>query len=406
VALFLVAGALLAFQEEREIAAWIDDLGHEEIARREEASSRLLKAGVKALPALLKARESKDPEKALRVRDLIAEIERPEKEKLHDAAMRPQALGLVSLDFKDGRLSDVLAALEKQLKIRFLSMLPLETRVSITVKDVPYRKCLDDLEDRLDASIFEKDDPDIGRVWQVSRGRFLRKPRAYLPGATVDFSKKSFEIDGNLKGWRLKVQIDGRIELRIESWEAKGSDGSPRTVETCDVCSPRLVFIRSDRSEEFRVRFRGKIVWASPYELEVSNPTVGQSFRVGPYTATYDFPSVRITSSEAIPAYLFASAWLEGQLKDTDRSDRLRWEGGLFAGGGGGGGWGGRGATWCRCVGGPSRVANSDGQRIQSKDCHDSACERNQPADFASMKVVFRKRFEEPFEADVVIPAD
>src|SRR5262245_66247456 len=57
-----------------EIARWVEELGDDSFAVREAASKRLVAAGARAEPALLKALDSKDAEVLKRAKAILAEF--------------------------------------------------------------------------------------------------------------------------------------------------------------------------------------------------------------------------------------------------------------------------------------------------------------------------------------------
>jgi hypothetical protein len=389
--------ALVLFQDDGEIARWIDDLGHEELARREAAQARLLKCGAKALPALKKALESEDPEKIARVLKITGEIERLGREKEHDARERLLNLELVTVGFAEGELSDVLAAVARQLRIKFDSSVEGPKPVRVPETELPLQQLLDSLELQLDIKFIR--DAKSGRTFKVSDGRYLHPPRHYLRGTTLEFTTKEYRVDGKLQGWRLEARNVGPAWAGIESAEIKGPDGSARQIELCGECGPGLIFIRGDKPEELRVRLRGGVLWSSRYELNVANPEVAQTFRVGSYQVHYEFPRVRITTSTPTDSSLFASGDLEGTWKaDSDR-DTMGF-GGRFAK------VGGTPKGWCKCKEGPTPVVPV-GPRLITEDVTSKwSYEKVLPSAFKSMKVIVKKRFMEPFDGETVVPVD
>jgi hypothetical protein len=400
--------SLAGFQEETEIARWIDDLGHDEIARRDQAQTQLLKAGMKALAALKKAADSKDREKAARVAVIIAEIERPEREKEHDARQRAQRLRLVTLEFPDGKLSDVLAAIGKALDYKVVSKVDPDLRVRIVGKDLPLRQVLDTLESQLDISIVERSYVSVeprsvkgvtGATLEATKGRPTRGPRVHTRGATFHFNTKAWRVDDKIAGWILETLESGSSYGSIERIDVKGADGQSRAIEQCGRCSPGLILIRSEKAEEFRVLVRGNVKWVSAYEFQLSNPEVPQDFKVGPFTAHYEFPLVRITSSTPTDPRLFAIASLDGKIKAGRGKEGPRM-GGRFAG---------RDKPpkgWCKCEKGPQPFASASVEAISEYVHTESRYQNLAASDFESMNVNLFKYLQEPFDGETVIPAE
>jgi len=333
---------------------------------------------------------------SMRARVIIHEIERPEREREHDALMRVRQLALLTVDFKDAKLSEVLASIEKQTGYGFRSSFKGDPGVTVAAKDAPVQKVLDAIEDQIEGSIR------LGKVgvYEVSPGKFLRKPRLYLPGATLEFNARPAKASGKVVGRVVKVTSHGASDPTFGPWEVFGADGKPRVVNSCENCGPRMFLVRGDPEAELRIRTRSRFVWRSPYELEVAKPEIPQSFRVGAYTIAYEFPKVSITAAEPVPTRLFAHAELRGRLKEGKGVGiSLEWVGGF-----------GVGAAkkdpevWCDCPEGPLPAAAKTDPVMRSSD--HSKYERNASHDFESMKVLFYKPLEEAFEGEVVIPAD
>jgi hypothetical protein len=408
IAFALAVSLLLAgFQEEADIARWIDDLGHEELARRDQAQAQLLKAGAKALSALKKAADSKDPEKAARVGVIIAEIERPEREKEHDARQRVQRLRLVTLDFPDGKLSDVLAAIGKALDYKIVSKIDSDPGVRIVGKDLPLRQVLDTLESQLDIGIVEREyvsvEPGTGKgvrltTLEATKGRPGRGPRVHTRGTTFHFYTKAWRVDDKIAGWILET-LESASYGSIEQIDVKGADGQSRAIEQCSRCSPGLILIRSEKAKEFRVRVRGNVRWSSAYDFQVSNPEVPQDFKVGPFTAHYEFPNVRITSSTPINPRLFAIASMDGKIKAGRGKPGTRM----------GGRFGDRDKppkSWCKCENGPQPFSSASVEAISEYVCSELRYLKLTASDFESMSVSIFKYLQEPFDAEAVIPTE
>ncbi|HKS17170.1 MAG TPA: hypothetical protein VJU16_07640 [Planctomycetota bacterium] len=389
----------LAFQDS-EVDRWIADLVHDEIVMRDQAERGLIKSGEKVLASLKASLKTAPEAHAARVRAVIEEIERPGREKEHDARRRPMALRLVTIQVKDATLTSVLASLEKQLGLKFESHLKEERRVTLDFKDAPYRRCIDAIEDQLEASIREWEG---GTALEVRDGRFLRSPRGYGPGVTLQFSARPYSKEGKFTGTRLKVRDLEGTSPWIQGWDVRDTAGKPIVVETCKSCGPMLALVKCAEGQELRVKIKGSVCWESLYEFKVADPAVSQSFRVGTYTATYEFPRVSVTSAVEVPRGQFARAGLRGTYKEGHGPNRDRRFGGRF-----GGRIGERDpGVWCDCgPAGPVVVVVEVGPTLKSKEYEEYEYRDYEPSDFQSMDVVIYKRFEEPFEVEAVIPAD
>ena len=394
-AVVLILACLAPLQEEADIARWIDDIGHEELGLREEAQAALIKAGPRALTALKKALESKDADKVARLRAVVEEIERPERERTHDALERKRVLELYTVDFKNEKSTDVVVRLQELLGAKFNGAVDPDTRVTLSMKEQPLRKILDAIEDQAESSLRLGDSG-----WQAFRVKLARKPRAYVPGVTLDFTAKTFKVDDKAIGIRIKASMEGTAHAFIESWEATGKDGKPRTVKQCASCGPLLALVEGP-PEELHIRLKGRIQWNSNYEINIANPGGQQSFRIGSYMISYEFPKVAVTSPEELEPHRFPYAYLEGIWKAGRRPDS-----------GFGGRFGRRAefgekkrppGVWCDCGPDP-KPAMPARPPIKSREFSDY--EGNAATDFESMKIHFRKPIQEPFETDAVIPAE
>jgi hypothetical protein len=393
----MACALLLPVQESSEVSKWIEDLGHDEVARRDAAQAQLLKAGEKALPVLRKSMATPDSEKVARLKWIIEEIERPGRERLHDAAQRASQLRIVTIDVKNALLAEALASLERQGPTRIKSYLKDERRVTLSFKDAPLDRCLDAIEDQIDVSIRLSSD---SGMYEVTRSRVSRRPRGYTPGVTFTLSTRPFEVGDAVNGIRVKVNPTGPAEAFIESWEAVGRDGKPCKVSRCPPCGPQLGLVEIP-TEQFRIRLKGRVVWHSRYEFAVADPTVPQAFRVGTTTVSYEFPKVALTGSERVEIYRFpyaslAGVWKEGRKPD----DRI---GGVFGLGMGPAGRKRAEGVWCDCPAG-AKVEPKPPELISSREF--SGYTGAAASDFESMKVIVHRPIEEPFETEIDVSTE
>jgi hypothetical protein len=187
---------LLPVQESSEFSKWIEDLRHDDLARRDYAQAVLLKSGEKALPELKKALASKDAEFVVRLRSIIEEIERPGRERLHDGQERKRVLKLCTVDFKDERAPDVLEKLKQLLDTVILGKVDPEARVTLSAKDETLRKILDAIEDQAKCTIRNEEG-----MWRAQATPAPRLPRAYVPGSWLDLTCTPMKVDGRRKAF-------------------------------------------------------------------------------------------------------------------------------------------------------------------------------------------------------------
>ena len=395
-AVLLAAVALLGFQEQVEIDRWIADLVHTDPAARKKAEKSLIKAGEKALPALKMAFESKTPDLATRAKFVASEIERLESEKKYDAQQRPRRLEIVTLQLKDAPLSDALKALGAQVDSTFYSTIDTKQKLTIDAANVPLRKCLDQMEDLLKSTIVSK------MNWhRVNKGPATRKTRAYVPGATFEFSLEKFPKDGNPDGWSLTIDQSGTATVFVDSIEAVDAQKAPVVVERCGRCSPHFVHLKTEKGAPFTVRLKGRLVWDNPYDFGVPDPAKTHEARVGTFAIKYEFPKVTWTAEEPVPQPLAGRAALIGKLKKQAGAQGPSGPMGVsvvpplerFAN------------SWCSCSAGPTALPDAKPVLVSGGSHFETTMQSRKPDQFESMKVRFFKAIEEPFEAEAVIPA-
>jgi hypothetical protein len=392
-ALVFAGAATISVQDDAQINGWIADLMHSDPAKRAEAEKSLVKAGPKALPALKLATESKTTELATRAKAVVAEIERIEFEKKHDATQRPRRLEIVTLQVKDATLGDVLKALGQQVDSTFHATVDAKQKLTIDVKDVPVRKCLDQIEEALKATVVSKYN------WhRVQAGAPAKRKRAYAPGATFDFSLEPFKVGDAQVGWAMAIEQTGTATVVVESIEVADAQKSKVEVQRCGRCAPRYSLLKTDKKGPFTVKLKGRLVWESPYEQPLIDPAKPQAFKVGTFAIKYEWPKVTWTSSEPVAARLIGRAELAGKLKNQPKSP--------------GSGAMGVGIvpppprapnTWCACPAGPSPMPPAQEIKLTSGSYYEAAFRTLKPEVFESMKVRFFKGIEEAFEAEAVV---
>ena len=393
--------------QESDISRWIEDLSHEDVARRDYAQSALLKAGEKALPGMKKALEGRTGEPAVRLRAVIEEIERPIREKSHDEAERRRVLELLSFDDGDLKLGDVLDAIEKNTKYKLASEVDKGRVVRVGGRDQPLRRVLDRIEEQLDLTVnaetFAAQDP-VTQKWEthsrlsVKAGRPARPPRILIAGNTFAFKRRAYRVDDKLLGWIVEEPQVQRYDLLPVSIDVVGTDGTRHELELCGRCSPGRILAKVPKDEELRVRIRGVLQWESTYVLDVADPERPQTFRVGPYTSRYEFPKVRVTAQDPIESRHFANARLVGVLKPGREAEEVVRYGGRF---------GSRKAKpkgWCQCAEGPSPMEPLTSNLIVEREF--SSDISNPASDIASMKIRFNKVLLEHFSGESKLPIE
>jgi hypothetical protein len=395
--LALTAAAVAGFQDDAEFGRLIADLIHADPGTRAKAEQALLKAGPKALPALKAAFESKNPEIVARAKTVAAEIERIEFEKQYDASQRPRRLEIVTLQLKDAPLSEALKVLGGQVDSTFHTTIDPKQKLTIDVKDVPVRKCLDQMEDLLKATIVSK------YTWhKVVAGPATRKKRAYLPGVTFEFSLVPFKAEGRPGGWILQGEQMGTAAIGVDSFEVADRQKTAVPIERCGRCGLRFTLLKTEDKGPFTVRLKGRLVWESPYALQVADPAKPQDFKVGTFAIKYEWPKVTWTAAEPVPEPLAGRAELEGKLKK-----QFQPKGPPTAMGVSSVPPEPRPAhAWCACVAGPTPMPPKNAARANGGSYTENAYRNRKPDQFDSLKVRFFKGIEEAFETEIQVAPD
>jgi hypothetical protein len=404
IAVFLLTAAITlqasearpAGQDDAEIERWISELVHSDPARRTDAEKKLIKAGPKALPALKKAFESKTADLATRAKAVAAEIERLEFERQYDATERPRRLEIVTLQIKDATLGEAIKTLGSQVDSTLHTTVDAKQKLTIDVKDVPIRKCLDQIEDALKVTVQSK------YGWhKVVAGASTRKKRAYVPGVTFEFSLTPFKPEGQAPGWSLQTEQSGTATVFVESIEVLDSAKAAVQIERCGRCGPRFVLLKTDKPGPFTVRLKGRLVWESPYDLQVTDPAKAQDFKVGPFAIKYEWPKASWTASDPVPDRLIGRAELVGKL-----NKKLQGPGGGAMGVGGAPPEPRPANAWCACATGPAPFVAQPPIMLTSGSYVEAAYRTRKPEQFDSMKVRFYKGIEETFEAEASVSAN
>ncbi|HKS17172.1 MAG TPA: hypothetical protein VJU16_07650, partial [Planctomycetota bacterium] len=299
------------------------------------------------------------------------------------------------LQVKDTPLSDVLKTLGAQVDSTFHTTIDGKQKLTIDVKDVPLRKCLDQMEDLLKATI-------VSRLnWhRVSKEPPSRKKRAYTPGATFECTLSPFKPDDQPGGWCLTTEQTGTAAtVVVDAIEVQDSQKGAVKVERCGRCGPRYALLRTEKPGPFTVKFKGRLVWESPYDLQVTDIAKGQDFKVGPFAIKYEWPQVKWVSSEPVPQQLIGRVEFSGKLKKQ------------FQGPGGAGAMGigivpppPRAAKmWCACANGPAPLPPTQPVMIGQGSYYEAAFRARKPDQFETLKIRFYKGLEETFEAEAVV---
>ncbi|HTF57902.1 MAG TPA: HEAT repeat domain-containing protein [Planctomycetota bacterium] len=234
----LLSLALLVQSEPRQIDDLIRDLGDDLIEVREKAQRALTQIGASAIPALRKAVASDDPERALRARAVWLRFDRGERQREHDA-------------------KELAALLE------------------------------------------ENRPPDLekpgGRRWSaLTEGARFALGAVPRDGGLVIYT----EFEPFLYRYDRLCQRKGDVRFDIE--KACTLEGREIPLVRCARRSPRMVLAK-DHDGPMRIRVRGVQTWFSRYEVEFSEPKMGQSQLVGDMPIEVAWPRIKVTSMGGFP---------------------------------------------------------------------------------------------------------
>jgi hypothetical protein len=334
--------------DRESIQQLIHQLGSESPAQRDQAQARLLELGDVVCDALRTIPVSEDIEVRTRAKFILACIEevRAERELVKD--QRAEKLRLVSLKAKDMPLGDALKALQKLRYVPFATdKIDLSRSVTLDVQDLPIRRMLSEMGLRISRS----DDS----TW-VLEERPKNQGAVHLDGVTFRFERRPWKVEESVQGHLFATSVDQDFRGYLFWSIARISSGEPVAFETCDVHSPKLVYVPQSDLPEARVQIEGTRWWFYDTTLVFENPKEGESKRVGQYEIEIRWPKIYVRCNEGIPYMV-----LYGSLVDDDITLRTKVFK-YFTGGSATLRIRGREPppgegppTWCGCLGAPTR---------------------------------------------------
>jgi hypothetical protein len=111
--------------------------------------------------------------------------------------------------------------------------------------------------------------------------------------------------------WMEKGIVTGTI--LTTTWEPPGEAsvrwtaeavlaGCEIPVERCSLHSPHLLFVPAETTDPCRIRISGTRSWTCRVPVTFRNPKMGDVRRIGPYTVTLQWPSLRVSADPGMRA--------------------------------------------------------------------------------------------------------
>ncbi|HKS17171.1 MAG TPA: hypothetical protein VJU16_07645 [Planctomycetota bacterium] len=316
---------------------------------------------------------------------------RLERERKHDESQRARRLGLVTLQLKSATRKEAIKAICSQSDVAVITSEKESfddyLRVNLDVKDMPLRQCMDLIEDQLKLRLEHHSQSS----YEAKATPPTRKPRTHLPGVTLEVVASRFRPD-DASGWSLSVKRLSHHFSQVDAVELWDSKNVVHPLERCGRCSPHYFLLKTASPGPFKVKVKGRLRWESHYEFKLADPTKGQIFKVGDFNIEYVYPKLTWKLDKPVQGHMSGRAEIDGVLKKEFRS------GGVYDTlGVGGVSYRGRAdKSWCRCKEGPAPVVASDPKLISGGRYSDEGFRLEQ---YESLKVLFFKPIEEPFEA-------
>ena len=228
--------------------------------------------------------------------------------------------------------------------------------------------------------------------------------RQFPDGSPADDLGLAFESKPHGAGRVITTRTSRELRWSVRS--AADDEGNPVAIETCQVCSPAMIFVNSTRP--VLLKLAGTRRWYSDYAVEFNEPRDGDRKRIGDFTIEVDWPRLSVTSSRPVDARAFSrlSAGFSFDLRatvDAREGKAPRRSGRLVRA---------AGAGWCRCAlgpqpGKPEVPMTTTGWIDRDEDAVILPC-TNDPAQYhvneiAKISLTFHKPIEAPFEIEAVV---
>jgi len=318
---------------------------------------------------------------------------RLEREKRLDVSQRSRRLGIVTLQLKSATRDEAITALCAQSDVTVImsdkEKFDESLRVTLDVKNLPVRQCMDLIEDQLKLKL----EHIVQDSYAAKAMAPARKPRTYLQGVTLEVSATRFKPD-DASGWSLSVKRMSHHFSLVDAVDVCDSKGVWIPLDRCGRCSPDYFLLKTASPGPFKAKVKGRLRWESHYEFKLADPAKEQIFKVGDFNIEWVFPKLTWSLNKPVPGHMSGRAELDGVLKKEFRNPGVYDTLGV-----------GRVSypsradrSWCRCKEGPAPVVASEAKLISGGRCSEGGFRVEQ---FESMKVRFFKPIEEAFEADI-----
>lgn len=390
---FALAAALLLIQDP-SADRLVLQLGDNDLAVREEAAKALRQLGLRAEPALRRARESSDAEVRARAAELLVDIDRERTQQAARKDQRARKLRLVTLDVSDAPIGDVLRSLGTQTGIEFKDPPPpADRRVTLKVRETPLLEALNRIG--------------LGYRYEMTPEDLRVQPpipaAAYVPGARFSFSVAPWAPKGTTLGFILESSVlwDHEGGGRWELASLKADRGV--ALQTCSLHSPWRLFVADPAFKEAVVTIRGASRWSCDLTHEFKAPREGEAWRAGPYRLELQWPHVIVKADAPVPAWEIGRVLREEDIQAKVKAGREKEDNDfrsdpVFRG---------KGRfeellkgepAWCGCTGIPALAPAPAPVLVRESRVKVSDFARYALADLDSVTIHFHLPVDEPFE--------
>lgn len=326
----------------------VRQLGDESPQVRDKAQAALLDLGDKAIDALRAVPPTEDVEIRTRAKLILSLLEeaRAERELVKD--QRPEKLRLVSARVKDVPLDEALTTVQETRYFPFdTAQLDLTRPVTLQVRDAPIRRALAEM-----GLGISRTEP---TAWVLIEEPAARNA-VHLDGVSFRFDRRPWRVDGNLRGHVFATQVDQDFGGYLFWSVTRIMASDPVAFETCDVHSPKLVYVSQADLGESRVHIKGTRWWFYDTTVEFNNPKDGDTKRVGKYEIQVRWPKIYVRCADGIPSMVLYDTLVDEHIRLKTKvfktyiggTATLRIHGREAPPGEGP-------PTWCGCLGAPTR---------------------------------------------------
>ena len=220
-----------------------------------------------------------------------------------------------------------------------------------------------------------------------------------IDGAKFTFSRRAWGPGDDAVGTLLETVLESGLEGDLE-WSIVGFCGKRMLpVETCDVHSPRLVYLPDPKPGPGSIVIQGVRRWRCDVPLDFKDPVDGQTLRAGPFTVKVAWPCVVVTSDSPLASSVLTRTLGPEDIRCTLRPGINRFGGRTNLVARFGCGLGVRDSepkAWCGCTKQPAKFPKAPVERIQELRVSPSGSPKLD--ELASISLTLHVPVEEPFE--------